>query len=143
MKNLMHDEIIKNFGKVVPRGTIYVVDEPETVGRFPIRNDIEVLPYKEDKNIGWVVEKEYSGAEITKPGSSELLTKESDLQVGDKIIVPTLFGSCNGVVEKDSYGVLYVRIGEHTVADLHFSTDDRKCWVTLAAINTRGLKNIK
>ncbi len=134
----------ENPGQIVPEGTIYKATEPEFVGQFPIRQDIEVIPAdKEDKSIGWTVENYYSGAEITKPGSSEPLTKESDLQVGDKIIVPTLFGNHNGVVEKDSYSVLYAKIGENLVADLHFSTDDRRCWITFSTINVRALKNIK
>jgi len=133
----------ENPGKLLPGTSCYVMSEPEVVGQFPIRNDIEILPYKEDKNIGWTIENYYSGAEITKPGSPEPLTKESDLQVGDEIIVPTLFGSHNGTVEKDSYGKLYAKIGESLVADLYFGTDDRKCWITLSTINVRALKNVK
>lgn len=130
----------KNLGKLLPGVSCYALTEPEFVGRFPIRQDIEVIPAdKENINVGWSC-REYSGAEITKPGSSEPLIKESDLQVGDKIIVPTLFGNYNGTVEKDSGGELYAKIGDHTVADLCFSTDDRKCWITNCAVNTRGLK---
>jgi hypothetical protein len=133
----------ENPGKLLPGVSCYALTEPEFVGRFPIRQDIEIIPAdKENINIGWSC-REYSGAEITKPGSSEPLIKESDLQVGDKIIVPTLFGNHNGVVEKDSYSVLYAKIGENLVADLHFSTDDRRCWITFSTINVRALKNIK
>ena len=133
----------ENPGRLLPGVSCYAISEPEVVGRFPIRQDIEIIPAdKEKKSVGWTC-CEYSGAEITKPGSSEPLTKESDLQVGDKIIVPTLVGEYNGTVEKHSDGKLYAKIGDHTVADLCFAADDRKCWVTTYAINTRALKNIK
>jgi hypothetical protein len=43
--------------KIVPVGTIYGLAEPEFVGVFPVRQDIEVLPADEPKQLklGWVV----------------------------------------------------------------------------------------
>ena len=130
----------ENPGKLLPGVSAYAVSEPEVVGRFPIRQNIEVIPTdKENENIGWTCQ-EYVGAEITKPGNSEPLTKESDLQVGDKIIVPTLFGNYNGIVEKNEYGELHAKIGDHLIADLRFAEDDRNCWVATCAFNVRALK---
>lgn len=43
--------------KVVPRGTVFGVADPEFVGVMPIRQDIEVLPADEPRQLklGWVV----------------------------------------------------------------------------------------
>lgn len=43
--------------KIVPEGTVYGLAEPEFVGIFPVRQDIEVLPADEPKQLklGWVV----------------------------------------------------------------------------------------
>lgn len=46
--------------KIVPPGSIYAVADPEFVGVMPIRQDIEVLPADEPKQLklGWVVSEE-------------------------------------------------------------------------------------
>jgi hypothetical protein len=43
--------------KIVPRGTVYGTADPEFVGVMPVRQDIEVLPADEPKQLklGWVV----------------------------------------------------------------------------------------
>ncbi len=43
--------------KMVPRGTIYALTDPEFVGVMPVRQDIEVLPADEPRQLklGWVV----------------------------------------------------------------------------------------
>jgi len=43
--------------KIVPDGTVYGIAEPEFVGVFPVRQDIEVLPADEPRQLklGWVV----------------------------------------------------------------------------------------
>lgn len=43
--------------KIVPEGTVYGLAEPEFVGVFPVRQDIEVLPADEPRklSLGWVV----------------------------------------------------------------------------------------
>jgi hypothetical protein len=54
--------------KIVPRGTVYGLAEPEFVGVMPIRQDIEVLPADEPKQLklGWVVN-EIIGIGIVNP----------------------------------------------------------------------------
>lgn len=54
--------------KIVPNGTVYGVAEPEFVGVFPVRQDIEVLPADEPKQLklGWVVN-EIVGISIVNP----------------------------------------------------------------------------
>jgi hypothetical protein len=46
--------------KIVPPGTVYGASDPEFVGVMPIRQDIEVLPADEPKQLklGWVVSEE-------------------------------------------------------------------------------------
>ena len=54
--------------KVVPVGSVYGVADPEFVGVMPIRQDIEVLPADEPKQLklGWVVN-EIIGVGIVNP----------------------------------------------------------------------------
>lgn len=54
--------------KIVPKGTVYALAEPEFVGVMPIRQDIEVLPADEPKmlKLGWVVS-EIIGIGIVNP----------------------------------------------------------------------------
>lgn len=54
--------------KIVPEGTTYGLAEPEFVGVFPVRQDIEVLPADEPKQLklGWVVN-EIVGVGIVNP----------------------------------------------------------------------------
>lgn len=54
--------------KIVPLGTVYGLAEPEFVGVMPIRQDIEVLPADEPKQLklGWVVS-EIIGIGIVNP----------------------------------------------------------------------------
>jgi len=54
--------------KIVPPGTVYAVADPEFVGVMPIRQDIEVIPADEPKQLklGWVVS-EIIGLAIVNP----------------------------------------------------------------------------
>jgi hypothetical protein len=54
--------------KIVPPGTVYALSDPEFVGVMPIRQDIEVLPADEPKQLklGWVVS-EQIGLAIVNP----------------------------------------------------------------------------
>jgi hypothetical protein len=54
--------------KIVPDGTVYGVAEPEFVGVFPVRQDIEVLPADEPRQLklGWVVS-EIVGVGVVNP----------------------------------------------------------------------------
>lgn len=54
--------------KIVPPGTVYAAADPEFVGVMPIRQDIEVLPADEPKQLklGWVVS-EIIGLAIVNP----------------------------------------------------------------------------
>lgn len=54
--------------KIVPPGTVYAVADPEFVGVMPVRQDIEVLPADEPKQLklGWVVS-EIIGIGIVNP----------------------------------------------------------------------------
>ena len=65
--------------KIVPPGTVYACADPEFVGVMPVRQDIEVLPADEPKQLklGWVVS-EIIGIGIVNPrgvskGSKSLL----------------------------------------------------------------------
>ncbi len=59
--------------KVVPPGTVYALSDPEFVGVMPIRQDIEVLPADEPKQLklGWVVSEEIGIAIVNPRGVSK------------------------------------------------------------------------
>ena len=61
--------------KVVPANTVYAVADPEFVGVMPIRQDIEVLPADEPKQLklGWVVN-EIIGVAVVNPRGVAKLT---------------------------------------------------------------------
>lgn len=67
--------------KIVPPGTVYAVSDPEFVGVMPVRQDIEVLPADEPKQLklGWVVSEEI-GIGIVNPRGVALGRKS--VQVG-------------------------------------------------------------
>lgn len=54
--------------KIVPDGTVYGIAEPEFVGVFPVRQDIEVLPADEPRQLklGWVIS-EIVGVGVVNP----------------------------------------------------------------------------
>ena len=62
--------------KIVPSGTIYATAEPDFVGVMPVRQDIEVLPADEPKQLklGWVVN-EIIGIGIVNPRGVAKLVK--------------------------------------------------------------------
>jgi hypothetical protein len=59
--------------KIVPPGTVYCVADPEFVGVMPIRQDIEVLPADEPKQLklGWVVSEEIGIAIVNPRGCAK------------------------------------------------------------------------
>jgi hypothetical protein len=59
--------------KIVPPGTVYACSDPEFVGVMPIRQDIEVLPADEPKQLklGWVVSEEIGIAIVNPRGVSK------------------------------------------------------------------------
>ena len=61
--------------KIVPANTVYAVADPEFVGVMPIRQDIEVLPADEPKQLklGWVVN-EIIGIAVVNPRGVAKLT---------------------------------------------------------------------
>ena len=52
--------------KVVPRGTIWVIAEPEFTGVIPIRQDVNVIPADKPERLrlGWVVYEELGVAVV-------------------------------------------------------------------------------
>lgn len=59
--------------KIVPPGTVYALSDPEFVGVMPIRQDIEVLPADEPKQLklGWVVSEQIGIAIVNPRGVSK------------------------------------------------------------------------
>lgn len=43
--------------KDIKPGTIYIASEPEYVGSFPVRQELEVLPASHPPTPGWTIEK--------------------------------------------------------------------------------------
>lgn len=59
--------------KIVPPGTVYACADPEFVGVMPIRQDIEVLPADEPKQLklGWVVSEQIGIAIVNPRGTAK------------------------------------------------------------------------
>ena len=68
--------------KIVPAGTVYGAADPEFVGVMPIRQDIEVIPADEPKQLklGWVVSEEI-GIGIVNPRAVAVSRKSTILGV--------------------------------------------------------------
>lgn len=66
--------------KIVPAGTVYAVADPEFVGVMPVRQDIEVIPADEPKQLklGWVVSEEI-GIGIANPRGVAMGSKSAEV----------------------------------------------------------------
>lgn len=65
--------------KLVPRGTIYAVADPEFVGVMPIRQEIEVYPADEPKQLklGWVISEEIGICIVNPRGTAKSMKSAS------------------------------------------------------------------
>lgn len=123
-------------------GSVYVTGEPTFVGELPIRTEIQVIPEGPLTIKGWTCQV-YFGAEVAKKSNPGVnLTQESDLQPGDEVIVPNLFGRCLMVVARDKDGGLYAE-NKGLTSDLLFNNDDRHCWVTTHTMNRDALEKVR
>lgn len=105
---------------IVPAGTIYKVEEPESFGS-------EVFLVDAENKV------------IRTP-----LTKESDLRPGTKVCVTTLVGDYIMTVNSDSYGVLSAYTdNKGMMAILKFNEDDRHCWTSPGSINLGAIKKLR
>jgi hypothetical protein len=102
----------------------YFCDEPEFVGRMPIRTELTVLPAdpKRDLVLGWTCT-EYNGCEVCLPYTKTTINNKNGLRVGmtvliwDSMLVTIRKLKGNWYWEtKDSFGIL------------EYSKDSRKCW---------------
>jgi len=117
--------------------------EPEKFGRYPVRTELTVLSADDPgpEPIGWIV-KTYNGTEVYLISAPEVpLTTKASLQVGSEVLVTTLVGVYQMIVHQEANGTLYATTGP-TVSDLKFDVDDRHCWVSTYAINTRGIARL-
>lgn len=122
--------------KVIPPGTVYSVDNPEFVGRIPVRTEITVLPADEPKKLGWRIQS-YDGAEVfllTSAGDviKSPITDQEALKEGMRV---SAWGG-TWLVKKDEYKVLYLD-GSRNIGTLSFDEDDRHCWACTGIINKR------
>jgi len=139
--------------------------------QFPIRTDVTICQADAPKDhlIGWTM-KEYLGFTVYKatdemlanhslrkllddrlwpedsdgqPRLHKPLTKYEDLQVGDKIIVKSLYDYLWFIaeVEERSDGSLRAAT-ESCLVMLQFSEDDRKCWVASGTVNKACLDKV-
>lgn len=139
---------------LMPRqGVIYAVSKPEHFGQFPVRTEIEVLPADEpsEKKIGWEV-RCYDGTEVYKVIVSSFvatefkeqpLTNFDDIKPGDRLVVQTLVGRRNMIARMDDEDEGLYAECDGLLADLVFDSDDRHCWISTYAINTRCLDRLK
>jgi len=137
-------------------------NEPEFVGKFPIRQDIQALPADEPKELSpWRIGSIYDGFPImrlskyaqkkltieqqldpskwprnaadTEYKYHKMITTQDGLKIGDRVIVQSSFSSWR------SYGVYLesemIKSEDGNYVITEFGEDDRKCWTTTGVIH--------
>lgn len=124
---------------------IYKSDEPQFIGQFSVRQDIEVLSADEfDQREVDFITKTYCGNEIYKSlEKRELLTKIDDVAVGDTVFVQFISGDYMQaiVTELPRWGLCAET--EFNIYILEFGKDDRNCWICPQIINKKILHLFK
>ena len=128
---------------------IYKVEEPEFVGKMPVRTELTVLGADDpgQPTLGWTCQ-EYSGSEVFLVDADNKvirtpLTNESDLKPGIKVCVTTLFGDYLMTIESDGHRLSAITDSKGTLALLEFDKDDRHCWTSPGAINLGAIKRLR
>lgn len=114
--------------------------EPEFVGAFPIRQDIEVIPTNPNSiKIGFPIEI-YAGCEVFGDAEHTIrLTKYEDIYPGREVYLSWNENDKTPLtVDKDKN-----LSSGHVVYSLEFDEDDRHCWVNSMVMNMRGLKKLE
>ena len=116
---------------------VYSCDEPEFVGRMPIRSDITVLSADDcnKANIGWTVEECVEGSELYLPGSDSPITKKNGLRVGMTVLI---WDSMLVTIRKLK-GNWYWEI-KNSFGTLEYSKDSRKCWAAPCILTKKFAK---
>jgi hypothetical protein len=118
-----------------PPGAIYQVSEPEYIGSFPVRQELEILPL--DPNIPTPGQKEWSEHQslmITLFGVGGEITDPNAMKRGYMVLVRSIKGGWYGpsALEKKVFGGLFVRLQVENrlvkVPVLYCSK--RGCWIT-------------
>jgi hypothetical protein len=145
-----YDEQLKqsllNGGKITP-GMIYAVSEPEYIGAMPVRTELEVLPKNIAPSKGWTFGSSYEGYEIYKIDSfgkidRKPLIRRKDIKVGSMILAITLVGEIKANVIKYEGELCALSESGKTLIVLDFNKDDRYCWTSSMAVNTKLLEKI-
>lgn len=118
---------------------VFGMDDP----KMPLRTEITVLSAdpSDQKPLGFrMFERE--GVTIFDPDA--IGTPLTELQVGQKILVPALFGGFHlMVVGKDEGNGRLVGRGDQLIALLTIAKDSRACWVCVGLCNMRGLRKLE
>lgn len=122
-----------------------VLASPDTVGAYPIRQDITVLPADDPAKLrlGWVIH-ERLGIEILPfdPLVSTIedlerlqpITQEDGIKEGDQIFVHSISGWAVATVARTDTRPFYAET-ECNEYVLEFDRDDRHCWVSTCQIS--------
>lgn len=108
--------------------------------KLPARTEVTVLgPDKpRAKPIGLVV-RERNGTRVFKQSAPGVPLRDlGDIRHGDKLLVTTLTGILEMTAQRGEDGILRAW-STGFVANLEFSKDDRKCWVSTYAVKRRGV----
>ncbi len=114
-----------------------------TSEKIPSRTEITILPADppDSRKLGFTVW-EYLGAEIRKTLDGPALLLESDVQVGDVVLVPGVSGYHEMMVRKDGDQFYAETHDGRWYSPLNFAEDDRGSWVSLGMINARGIRSL-
>lgn len=133
---LVSTNFILRRSALAPENT-YHSSEPEFIGEFKPRQDIEILPADapKDMKIGWYTQT-YMGCEVYKDlETKQPLLSYNDIQPGDVIYAAFITGGYAKVTVKDK------KTGEtdSNLYMLDFDTDDRHCWTCGGIVNKKLL----
>ena len=118
----------------------FTATDKQYIGEFPIRQDIELLPADDPKDmkLGWVIE-EVCGAEVYKDAAqSTLLINYGDIQVGDEVYVCFM----DGAYRKAVVNAAGLAETEYNIYILEFDKDSRHCWSCSSIMNKKALETV-
>jgi len=143
--NIYATQELKDMGSLLVVPEHMQIGESEFIGNMPIRQDIEVLPADEPKQmkLGWTIFEQSGGSiYLANDLSENPISTRDGIKIGDEIIVPTLFGDIQMTVTElnDNEGTAD---SGYTLGLLEFGIDSRNCWTSSSAINKKCLNKLK
>jgi len=143
--NIYATQELKDMGSLPIFPEHIQIGESEFIGNMPIRQEIEILPADESKQmkLGWTIVEQSGGSiYLANDINENPITTRDGIKIGDEIIVPTLFGIVQMTVTELNGNEGTADSG-YTLGLLEFGTDSRNCWTSSSSINKKCLNKLK